>query len=65
MPIFRNLPLLEKCINPLKIDMQTQSIYGFFFAWVGSYENHCFGIDIIPHFSHSELEAIVSAAVSQ
>ena len=41
--IFRNLPLPEKCTDPKRNDMRTQSICGFFLTWVGSYENHCFG----------------------
>ena len=25
--------------------MRTRSVCGFFLTWVGSYENHCFGIN--------------------
>ena len=43
--IFRNLPLPEKCTDPERNNMRTQSVCGFFLTWVGSYENHCFGTD--------------------
>ena len=40
-----NLPLPEKCTDPERNDMRTQSVCGFFLTWVGSYENYCFGTD--------------------
>ena len=43
--VFRNLPLPVKCTDPEENDMRTRSVCGFFLTWVGSYENHCFGIN--------------------
>ena len=40
-----NLALPEKCTNPERKCMRTRSVCGFFLTWVGSYENHCFGIN--------------------
>ena len=41
--IFRDL-LLKSALFLNRIDMQTRSVCAFFLTWVGSYENHCFGI---------------------
>ena len=43
--IIWNLALPEKCTDPERKCMRTRSVYGFFLTWVGSYENHCFGIN--------------------
>ena len=43
--IFWNLALPEKCTDPERKCMRTQSVCGFFLTSVGSYENHCFGIN--------------------
>ena len=43
--IFLNLALPEKCTDPERKCMRTRSVCGFFLTWVGSYENHCFGIN--------------------
>ena len=45
MPFYANLALPEKCTNPERKCMRTRSVCGFFLTWVGSYENHCFGIN--------------------
>ena len=43
--IFWNLALPEKCTDPERKCIRTRSVCGFFLTWVGSYENHCFGIN--------------------
>ena len=43
--IFWNLALPEKCTDPERKCMRTRSVCGFFLTWVGSYENHCLGIN--------------------
>ena len=43
--IFWNLALPEKCTEPERKCMRTRSVCGFFLTWVGSYKNHCFGIN--------------------
>ena len=43
--IFWNFALPEKCTDPERKCMRTRSVCGFFLTWVGSYENHCFGIN--------------------
>jgi len=43
--ILCNLALPEKCTDPERKCMRTRSAWGFFLTWVGSYENHCFGIN--------------------
>ena len=41
---------------PEEDDMRTQSVCGFFLTWVGSYKNHCFGINV--HTSYFKLDSI-------
>ena len=48
--ILCNLALPEKCTNPERKCMRTRSVCGFFLTWIGSYENHCFGINAHTYF---------------
>ena len=45
IPFFGAYLFRKSALFPNKIDMRTRSVYGFFLTWVGSYENHCFGIN--------------------
>ena len=45
MPFFGTYHFRKSAPIPNKIDTQTRSVCGFFLTWVGSYENHCFGIN--------------------